>query len=189
MASRNSFKVIILGTTGVGKTCLAVRQCKEQYRTDIAPTTGTAHFRTLVKVDGQEVELKIWDTAGQEQFASLVPMYARGSHVCILVGAMDSAASIAELDSWREKLTDYGEQPPVVVAVNKADLAETADFAWDEVRETLQEKYDHVFLVSAKTGYFVEELFGCAAKQALEYSIKIHPSGPELADTDQKRCC
>ena len=185
----SSFKVIILGRTGVGKTCLAVRQCRRQFQADIAPTTGAAYFRAHVTVEDDEVELKIWDTAGQEQFASLVPMYARGSHACILVAAVDSRESISELDLWRDRLLDYGEQPPIVVAINKVDLVDSAEVNEDEVRELLADKYEHVFFVSAKAGYFVEELFSCVARQAREYASKIHPRSTGMPEQDGKKCC
>ena len=189
MDSPHSFKVIVLGTTGVGKTCLAVRQCRQQYQADIAPTTGAAYFRSHVIVEDKVVELKIWDTAGQEQFASLVPMYARGSHACVLVAAVDSKASVSELDSWRDRLLDYGEQPPIVVAINKIDLGDTAEVSEDQVREMLADKYEHVFFVSAKSGYFVEEFFACVAKLAREYAIKIHPRRTGMPEEKEKKCC
>jgi len=157
----------VLGDSGVGKTSLANRQCRGQFSFQMTPTVGTTHMKTIVQVDNYDVELKIWDTAGQEQFAALVSMYARGANVCILVGSYVDPESIKNLDVWLERLHNAGENPPIIVAINKTDIIEGAPMTPDQIREEYSERYPNLFFVSAKTGDGVTELFASAAQEAL----------------------
>ena len=165
MTSAHSYKVIVLGDSGVGKTSLANRECYNTFSAQLPQTIGTAHLSTTVPVGNMLVELKIWDTAGQEQFASLVSMYARGANVCILVAAFGDEKSFEDLDVWRERLLASGEDPPIIVAVNKCDTHGPPSREY-KVRETYGERYPNLFFVSAKTGEGVRELFTAAARSA-----------------------
>ena len=163
-----SFKVIVLGDSGVGKTSLANRQSKGQFTIQMTPTIGTSHMKTIVSVTGVDVELKIWDTAGQEQFASLVSMYARGANVCILVASFIDQSSIENLDIWKDRLFAAGENPPIIVAINKVDLQDGAPMTLESLRDLYSEKYPNLFFVSARTGDGVNELFAQVATEALK---------------------
>lgn len=187
-----SFKLIILGDSGVGKTSLAVRQCRGQFSFQMTPTVGTSHLKTVVKVANREVELKIWDTAGQEQFASLVSMYARGAQACVIVGSFVDHVSIENIDTWRYRLHDAGEDPPIIVAINKTDMHEGAPSTQEEIREALGDRYPNLFFVSAKTGEGVESLFASAASEALQRAGKRETStGVDVSETkkDKSSCC
>ena len=189
-----SFKLIVLGDSGVGKTSLVIRQTRGQFSYSMAPTIGASHMKTVIPIDDYDVELKIWDTAGQEQFASLVPMYARDSNACILVASYFDPASIKNLESWQERLRDANENPPFVVAINKTDMTEGAPMTYEEIREQYGEKYPNLFFVSAKTGDSVNELFACAAQEALKaYHEKQSSETIDIAKPQQakekKGCC
>lgn len=160
-----SYKVIILGDTGVGKTSLANRQCNGKFNFQMTPTVGTSHLKTTVQIEEKPVELKIWDTAGQEQFASLVSMYARGANACIIVGSFVDPGSIDNIEVWAERLHNAGEDPPILVAINKIDMQNGAPMTTDQIREKLC-KYENLFFVSARTGDGVNELFVGTAQEA-----------------------
>lgn len=167
MESHNSFKVILLGDTGVGKTSIIIRKMQKTFSFQMTPTVGASHIKSVVELDGKEsVELKIWDTAGQEQFTSLVPMFARNTDVCIIVASITDPASIEHIETWKERLYDAGERPPIFYAINKIDL----DFAdsdsrheVDKLKEQLSQKYQNLFFVSAKNGTDIETLFEAVA--------------------------
>ncbi|EAX89983.1 small GTP-binding protein, putative [Trichomonas vaginalis G3] len=163
-----SFKLIVIGDSGVGKTSLVIRQSRNQFSFQMAPTIGTSHIRVNIPIEDYDVELKIWDTAGQEQFAPLVSMYARGATVCIIVASSIDTASVKNIATWKERLKEANEDPAIVIALNKADMVELGNPTLDQIREELHEKYENIFSVSAKTGEGVNDLFTCAAKLALE---------------------
>lgn len=166
-----SFKIIILGDTGVGKTSLALRQCRNQFNFHMTPTVGTTHLKTIIRSNDKLIELKIWDTAGQEQFASLVSMYARGANACIIVGSFVDPNSLTNIETWCQRLYAAGEYPPIIVAINKIDMEEGSPISTEEIREKYITKFPNLFFVSAKRGDNVSELFSCAADEALKAYI------------------
>ncbi|KAK8847957.1 hypothetical protein M9Y10_019008 [Tritrichomonas musculus] len=186
-----SFKIIILGDTGVGKTSLALRQCRNQFSFHMTPTVGTTHLKTVIKVNNKLVELKIWDTAGQEQFASLVSMYARGANACIIVGSFVDQGSLTNIETWCERLHAAGEDPPIIIAINKIDMEEGSLISTDQIREMFMSKFPNLFFVSAKRGDGVNELFTCAADEALKANITQKKDSGVKLDESQKRnsCC
>ena len=191
----HSFKLIVLGDSGVGKTSLSNRQSSGLFTFQMTPTVGTTHMKTIVEVDNQKVELKIWDTAGQEKFASLVSMYARGANVCLLVASFIDPQSIKNLDTWLFRLHEAGEHPPIIVAINKTDILEGAPTTIEDIREEISTKYPNLFFVSAKTGDGVSELFACAAQEALSASKDVEPTSKQrdliIKDTQKtsSNCC
>jgi small GTP-binding protein len=126
---------------------------------------GVASQSTIVKVGRTHVELKIWDTAGQEQYSSLVPMFCRGTQLSILVGDLSRPETIAHLSNWRECLFNSGCRPPIVAALNKCDLCPDADADKYEAELSIA---DAVVMVSAKTAFNIDHLFGTCAKMLIE---------------------
>jgi small GTP-binding protein len=184
-----SYKVILLGDTGVGKTCLVNRRCERQFPERVPMTVGVSTKATLVKVGRATVELKLWDTAGQEQYSSLVPMFCRNTEACILVADVSRGGTVANLERWRRILADSGSDPPIVVAFNKCDLADDCVLAG---YKDVIDAFGTVVLVSAKTGFNVDLLFHTCAKLAFEkgQTHKIEQaSSPREAGAADGRCC
>ena len=162
--SIKSCKVIILGDSGVGKTTLIHSFIAKEFRADFKATLGADLSTKVVVVDGQTVEILLWDTAGTERFRSMGSVYYRGAEACIFVYDISSRLSFEHLTSWQQELIDSAdidspETFPCVLLANKSDLedqrqvcAEAAQ-AWADVA-----KCPH-FPVSAKTGQNVEAAF------------------------------
>jgi small GTP-binding protein len=154
------FKVILLGDTTVGKTSIARRQAHSKFDFKMLTTVGVDHMASELTVNDQPIKLMLWDTAGQEEFASLVPMYVRGAHVCVIVGSIIDPDSCAHLELWQSRLEQSGEKPPIVIAINKTDLADGSSMATEEdIRTEYKKLFQHIFFVSARTGDGIEELF------------------------------
>ncbi|KFH09572.1 putative small GTPase Rab2, partial [Toxoplasma gondii ARI] len=79
------FKYIIIGDTGVGKSCLLLQFTDKRFRTDHDLTIGVEFGARLVSIAGRQVKLQIWDTAGQESFRSITRSYYRGAAGALLV--------------------------------------------------------------------------------------------------------
>ncbi|OHT02439.1 small GTP-binding protein [Tritrichomonas foetus] len=189
-----SYKIIILGDTGVGKTSLAIRQCRGQFTFQMTPTIGTSHMKAIVSLGDKKVELKIWDTAGQEQFASLVSMYARGAQACIMVASFVDPGSLSNLETWHERLHATGENPPIIVAINKIDMHEGAPMSIEQIRETYGQKFPNMFFVSARTGDGVTELFTSAADEAVRANESASKGSSKSVNLDDRSnngggCC
>jgi small GTP-binding protein len=125
----------------------------------MAFTPGIDHVLSRCRVGSRTVKLMLYDTAGQEQFASLVPIYIRGADVCILVASIVDPDSCSHLERWHKRLTDADSTIPVVVAINKIDLVDGAPISVDRVRDAYQDKFPDIFFVSARTGDLIPELF------------------------------
>lgn len=189
---RDNFKAVILGGTGVGKTALVTRWTTGTYSSVNHPTIGANHQRKRVTIDNQEVDIFLWDTAGQEQFQALTPLYARSSCAAILTTAINNMDSFTNIDKWIELLnTSTDESPPIILAVNKIDLETDNVMTHDKIITDYENKFAGIFFVSAATNEGVDNLFNATAQKGFEFakanSHKVDQPVP--AEPNKKNCC
>ena len=183
-----SYKLIVMGDPGTGKTSIIHRYVHEKFESNVATTVGVSNLHSIVKVGKMTVDLKIWDTAGQEQYSSLIPMFSRDSNVCLMVADFTRPDTINHLDLWIERLHKNGEDPPIIVAVNKTDLPGPRPI--ESLRTELSTKFKSVLFVSAATGSFINELFQSAAKLAIEFkNAKLMESGLPITNINGRGGC
>ena len=182
-----SFKLIVMGDTCVGKTSLVNRFCYSKFDDRVPMTVGVAGVTMNMVIRGQPVELKIWDTAGQEQYSALIPMFSRGSNACVLVADVMNSASIDNLRKWHEILLETTSDTPVVIALNKMDLLPSITDGVKIVDKVL-ESFSKVMLVSAKSGEGVEGMFRLAATMALDSRTK-SPDRLQIGSKNDDKCC
>lgn len=123
------YKIIILGESGVGKTCLSFRFCAGRFPHSTEATIGLDFREKIIELDGTRIKLQLWDTAGQERFRkSVTPHYYRGASAVVLVYDVTSAASLIALDHWIEELEYHGLGPkiPRILVGNKCDQDDVA---------------------------------------------------------------
>ena len=84
-----SFKMIVIGDAGVGKSCLTNRASKNKYTSDYSPTVGFEFLTFTTNVDNKLIKLQIWDTCGQEVYRSLITNFYRNSSLAFIVFAID----------------------------------------------------------------------------------------------------
>jgi small GTP-binding protein len=189
-----TFKAVLLGDSGVGKTSLMTRWCHGSYQAGANPTIGANHQRKRIALDTEEIDLFIWDTAGQEQFHALTPLYARSSAVAILVASITDPLSLRNLDRWVDLLSYANtELPPVVLAVNKIDMREFAPLTVEQIQQEYSNKFSGLFFVSAATNEEVDNLFMFAAQAGYRFLLASHPQVPQTAidqpkTTESCRC-
>lgn len=156
------FKVVMVGTMGVGKTSLAARYVKDTFRDFTNPTIGASYLWRKEQIEGKEVKFSIWDTAGQEQFYALVPMYFRDADAVILVVDVTRESCETEALLWLDKIKQSAPSTALVfMALNKID-ADTRCYALSAA-ETFVSHHASFRMscgdVSAKTGDGVHEFF------------------------------
>jgi small GTP-binding protein len=182
-----SFKAVLLGNSGVGKTSLMIRWCHGTYQDGANPTVGANHQRKRVALDNEEIDLFIWDTAGQEQYQALTPLYARSSAVAILVASITEPLSLQGLDRWISLLSyANNELPPVVLAVNKIDLRESASLRVEQIQQDYSNKFSGLFFVSAATNEEVDNLFMFAAQAGYRFVLANRTQAPQTAIDELK---
>ncbi|CAM9271044.1 unnamed protein product [Ectocarpus sp. 6 AP-2014] len=116
-------KVVLLGDTGVGKSSLVHRFVTNNFKPYSESTIGASFMSKMIMVDGSPMKFQIWDTAGQEKYHSLAPMYYRGAGAAIVVYDITKMHSFRTLKEWINELQAQGPQDiAIAVAGNKRDL-------------------------------------------------------------------
>ncbi|KAG1945287.1 ras-related protein Rab-33B isoform X1 [Pimephales promelas] len=124
------FKIIVIGDSNVGKTCLTYRFCGGKFLKNPEATIGVDFRERTLQLDGEYIKLQIWDTAGQERFRkSMVEHYYRNVHAIIFVYDVSSLASFESLPDWIEECVRHSVPPmvPRILVGNKCDLRETRE--------------------------------------------------------------
>ena len=188
-------KVVLVGDSQVGKTCIISRLVNDVFKTNNPATIGAAFQTFTVSTATGTVALQIWDTAGQEKYRSLTPMYYRAAEIAILCYDVTNARSLEAMEQWTNELVEKA--PPnmqLIIVGNKIDLAEerVIDKA---TAASFASKHGavHYAEVSAKTGEGVKELFVKAAEFA-ETNHVLQTPGSKRADiarpnSDSSGCC
>ncbi|CAH2042150.1 unnamed protein product, partial [Iphiclides podalirius] len=98
-----ALKVVIVGDGGVGKSSMIQRYCRGTFTRDYKKTIGVDFLERQIEIDGEEVRLMLWDTAGQEEFDAITKAYYRGAHACVLAFSTTDRDSFLALHSWKLK--------------------------------------------------------------------------------------
>uniref|UniRef100_A0A3Q2DL89 RAB33B, member RAS onco family n=1 Tax=Cyprinodon variegatus TaxID=28743 RepID=A0A3Q2DL89_CYPVA len=120
-----TFKVLVIGDSGVGKTCLTHRLCAGEFPRRTEATIGVDFRERALEIDGEKIKLQLWDTAGQERFRkSLVQHYYRNVHAVLFVYDVTCPASFNGLGAWVEECrqNSLGHEIPRFLIGNKSDL-------------------------------------------------------------------
>lgn len=122
-------KLVLLGDSGVGKSCIVLRFVRGQFDPTSKVTVGASFLsQTIALQDSTTVKFEIWDTAGQERYAALAPLYYRGAAVAVVVYDITSPESFSKAQYWVKELQKHG-SPDIVMALvgNKADLQDNRE--------------------------------------------------------------
>ena len=99
-----SFKVIVIGDSGVGKSCLTNKATNNIFEENYNATIGFEFFTFNIKMYNKIIKLQIWDTCAQELYRSLITNFYRNSSLAINVYAINSKVSFENIDMWLKEL-------------------------------------------------------------------------------------
>ncbi|XP_075755973.1 ras-related protein Rab-26 isoform X2 [Pelodiscus sinensis] len=176
-----AFKVMLVGDSGVGKTCLLVRFKDGAFLAGSFISTVGIDFRNKVlNVDGVKVKLQIWDTAGQERFRSVTHAYYRDAHALLLLYDVTNRASFDNIQAWLSEIHEYAQQDAVLMLLgNKVDSTQDRVVKRED-GEKLAKEYGVPFMeTSAKSGLNVDLAFTAIAKELKHRSMKL-PNEPKF---------
>ena len=172
------YKLIFLGDQGVGKSCILNRFMNDTFSEEYQATIGLDFQSKNIQIDNQDIHLLLYDTAGQEKFRSLIPMYTRDANIILLVYDVASKESFNNLSNWLNDLNNINKDEVIFAVVgNKTDLDDRREVNSDE-GENFAKEHDFIFAeVSAKTGDGFSVLF---YKNIFEkMRVKFRPGGQQ----------
>eukprot|EP00616_Rhizochromulina_sp_CCMP1243_P010003 CAMPEP_0118998332 /NCGR_PEP_ID=MMETSP1173-20130426/63020_1 /TAXON_ID=1034831 /ORGANISM="Rhizochromulina marina cf, Strain CCMP1243" /LENGTH=211 /DNA_ID=CAMNT_0006949823 /DNA_START=35 /DNA_END=670 /DNA_ORIENTATION=+ len=160
------FKYIIIGDTGVGKSCLLLQFTDKRFQPVHDLTIGVEFGARMVNIDNRQIKLQIWDTAGQESFRSITRSYYRGAAGALLVYDISRRDTFNHLTRWLEEAKQNSNPNMVIMLIgNKSDLDHRRQVTYKE-GEQFAEQNGLVFLeTSAKTAANVEQAFITTAEE------------------------
>ena len=163
-------KVVIVGESGVGKTCIIERLCEYLFTQAKVSIIGAANESAKVTVGETTLDLDIWDTAGQELYRSLNKIFYKNAKIAILVYDITKKTSFEEMKNyWFEQIKKVnGDDAVIGIAGNKCDLYDKEEVSEDEAKEFANQN-DCVFqLTSAFSGSGVKELFQLLGEKLIQ---------------------
>ena len=186
-----SFKLIVIGDSGVGKSCLTNNAVKNIFDDAYNATVGFEFFTFNVKINGKIIKLQIWDTCGQELYRSLITNFYRNSSLAIMVYAINSKESFENIEMWlRELRTHSNPDAKVFLIGNKIDLENQRQVEKEKGEQFCKENKLNLFMESsAKTGVNAQNIFIQAAKTLyddyINYQKKTDEAGKTKNNTTQ----
>merc|ERR1711904_181696 len=192
------FKLVLLGDSAVGKSSLVLRFVRGQFFEYQESTIGAACLTQTVALNDTTVKFEIWDTAGQEHYHSLAPMYYRGAAAAIVVYDITNRDTFQRGKQWVKELQRQG-NPNIVIALsgNKSDLNSKRKVEPEEAESYASDNGIFFIETSAKTAASVNELFVAIARKLPKNTpqprpgtqgIVIQPSQGE-AKAQKGGCC
>jgi len=192
------FKLVLIGDSGVGKSCLLLRFADDNFTDSYISTIGVDfRFRTI-NIENKTVKLQIWDTAGQERFRTITSAYYRGADGIIMVYDVTSSESFDHVEEWLSEVDRYAnENTSKLLVGNKADLIEEKQVP-EDTAQRFAEKLSIPFLeTSAKTATNVDAAFLTMAKELIKTREKQNTEGTPrekvklkpVKPNNKKGCC
>ena len=200
----DSVKITLFGSSGVGKTCIIKRYTEGSFDENNQSTSGASYSQKLIVVENKQIQLDLWDTAGQEKYRSLGRHFYKDAYIVCLVYDITNSQSFEELKSkWYNDLKTFGEKNNVLAVVgSKSDCYEKEDVTEEEAREYANSIGAVFMLTSAKTGANIDLLFDTLIRQYLgpAFSKKVHEMKQDKGEVKKvtknsvnlkksKKCC
>jgi len=167
------FKLVLIGDTGVGKSCLLLRFADDAFTESYISTIGVDfRFRT-VKIENKTFKLQIWDTAGQERFRTITSAYYRGADGIIMVYDVTDRESFEHIQDWLNEVNRYATEGTCKLLIgNKSDKEDQRTVTTEEGEIYAQELQMPFLETSAKSASNVEAAFLAMAQQLIAIQEK-----------------
>ncbi|KAJ0173782.1 hypothetical protein K1T71_010931 [Dendrolimus kikuchii] len=195
------FKLLLIGDSGVGKSCLLLRFADDTYTESYISTIGVDFKIRTIELDGKTIKLQIWDTAGQERFRTITSSYYRGAHGIIIVYDCTDQDSFSNVKQWLEEIDRYAcDNVNKLLVGNKSDLTTKKVVNYATAKQYAEQLGIPFLETSAKNSTNVEQAF---MTMAAEIKARVGPPSTGAApmggpvkidqghpvDTGRSSCC
>ena len=193
------FILVLIGDSGVGKSCLLLRFADDKWTDSYISTIGVDFKIRTIELDGKTIKLQIWDTAGQERFRTISSTYYRGAHGIIVVYDVTNRASFDNVKRWLTEIDKYAREGVNKLLVgNKADGTTPEHMAVRQVsagegKEFAESVGINFLETSDKSGSFVDTAFLMMAHDIKTKMTSVSGGGSRNTglggDGEKKGCC
>lgn len=183
------YKLVLLGDTSVGKSCIVLRLVRDEFYNFQEPTIGSA-FMTYNLND--DVRFDIWDTAGQERYRTLAPMYYRCARVGLVVYDITKKDTFEGAKYWIQELNMNAKNIIIILVGNKIDRENDRQVMFEEAKSYAEEQKIMFFETSAKKNINIKNIFtDIASKIPNEEQVKKESNNSLKIEKDapKKSCC
>ncbi|XP_067855269.1 EF-hand calcium-binding domain-containing protein 4B isoform X3 [Heptranchias perlo] len=186
------FKIIFVGNSSVGKSCVLRRFCGDSFHPGISATVGIDYHVKTINVDNSLLALQLWDTAGQERFRSITMQFFRKADGVVLIYDITAAVSFRAVRQWLESVQDgAGAEVVILLLANKTDLESERQVSSEEGQRLAKECNLIFYECSACSGINITESMVHLARLLKELEDKEKEKIVELGEesAQQKTCC
>lgn len=161
-------KILLVGDSGVGKSCLLVRFVEDRFNPSFITTIGIDFKIKTVDINGKKIKLQLWDTAGQERFRTITTAYYRGAMGIIIVYDVTDERTFTNVRQWYKTVTEHSNDDAQIMLVgNKSDM-ENRVVTYEQGDELAKELHVQFIESSAKDDTNVNEIFFRLARSIQE---------------------
>mmetsp|Transcript_27802 Transcript_27802/g.38840 ORF Transcript_27802/g.38840 Transcript_27802/m.38840 type:complete len:193 (+) Transcript_27802:99-677(+) len=183
-------RLITIGDSATGKSSLILRYTKGMFQEERKATVGIDLKIKSATVLGRPTKVRVWDTAGQEQFRTITRNYYRGAQGVLLVYDITNKDSFKHVSKWIKDVENYAEPGVSVVLLgNKCDLEDKRQVTRSEGQAIAQEYEVDFFETSALSGSSVEESFGSLVEKIVAKQPRSSNGGVDLNEKKKSGCC
>ena len=167
------FKIVLIGDTCVGKSCILVRFSDDVFVENYVTTIGVDfRFKTMI-VKNKIAKIQIWDTAGQERYRSITTAYYRGAAAIIICCDSTNKESFYNINNWIDEISKYTDKDvDKLVLMNKCDLIQERQIDKNEISKFEKENGLKIMEVSAKTGNGIDKAFEYIIERLIDKNEK-----------------
>ena len=178
------FKLLLIGDSGVGKSCLLLRFADDTYTDSFISTIGVDFKIRTIELEGKVIKLQIWDTAGQERFRTITSSYYRGAHGIIMVYDVTEPESFKNISGWLNEIQRHATEGVNRLLIgNKCDAEDRKKVSFEEGNSYANQLGVKFLETSAKSSHNVEQAF---VTMASEIKAKVASSTTKTATRGER---
>ncbi|EAR91266.3 Rab-family small GTPase (macronuclear) [Tetrahymena thermophila SB210] len=162
------FKLVLIGNSGVGKSCMLMRYAENTFTQNFYNTIGVDFKIKTINLQGKQIKLQIWDTAGQDRFKTITTNYYRGAHGIVVVYDVTDKLSFENVKTWMSEIEKYAQENVCKLLIgNKSDLSDKRVVSTEEGQQLASSLKIKFIETSAKNSNNIDSAFESMAQDVL----------------------